>query len=179
MGKCVLHLTITFTNLSGTRENLDKTIRDLLQDNWTAGNITGTITPIFTSDTEEPDQLARPDGSALDEIRVNWVSRKRYSVDEFDTNGDYKHAWIQTVFLEVQGQSLTVMVDMEDEIHRILWENRPNGGTRLNKSDGSASEIAFFEDSEPEFERLQPDSEDDQTPTSQAELKMVYYKTKT
>jgi len=35
-------MTITFTNLSGTRENLDKTIRDLLEDNWTASNITVT-----------------------------------------------------------------------------------------------------------------------------------------
>jgi hypothetical protein len=172
-------LTITFTNLSGTRENLDKTIRDLLQDNWTAGNITGTITPIFASDTEEPDQLARPDYAALNEVRVNWVSRKRYNEDDFDTNGDYKHAWVQEVFIEVQGESLLVMVDMEDEVHRILWENRPNGATRLNKSDATASEVAFFEDSEPEFERLEPDSENDQTPTSQATLRMIYYKTKT
>jgi hypothetical protein len=68
---------------------------------------------------------------------------------------------------------------MEDEVHRILWENRPNGATRLNKSDGAASEVAFFEEAEPEFERLEPDSDDDQTPTSQAELKMVYFKIKT
>jgi hypothetical protein len=68
---------------------------------------------------------------------------------------------------------------MEDEVHRILWENRPNGSTRLNKSDGNPSEVAFFEESEPEFERLEPDDEVDQTPTSQAELKMIYYKIKT
>ena len=46
-------------------------------------------------------------------------------------------------------------------------------------SNTQASEVAFFDDSEPEFERLEPDSEQDDTPTSQAELKMVYYKTRT
>ena len=172
-------MTITFTNLSGSRENLDLTIKDLLSDNWTAGNITGTITPDFQCDTEEPDQLARPDESALDVVRVNYVSRTRMDPDQFDFNGDDKHAWMCTVFIEIQGQSLQVLLDMEDEVNRILWENRPNGATRLPKSDTADSEVAWFEDSEIEFERLEPDSEDDQTPTSQGELRMVYFKIKT
>jgi len=172
-------LTVTFTNLSGSRENLDKTIRALLEDNWTDSNITGTITPFFQSDTEEPDQLARADGSALNDVRVNYASRTRLDPEDFDVNGDNKHGWVQTLFIEIQGESLQVMLDMEDEVHRILWENRPNGATRLNKSDGSASEVAWFEDDEPEFERLEPEGEDDQTPTSQAELKLIYFKTKT
>jgi hypothetical protein len=171
-------MTVTFTNLSGSRENLDKTIADLLSDNWTASNITGTITPYFASDTDEPDQLARPDGSFVDEVRVNYSNRLKYD-GEFEVNGDDKHAWVCTCFIEIQAQSLQVLLDMEDEVHRILWENRPNGSTRLNKSDGNPSEVAFFEESEPEFERLEPDDEVDQTPTSQAELKMIYYKIKT
>jgi len=171
-------MTVTFTNLSGSRENLDKTIADLLSDNWTASNITGTITPYFASDTDEPDQLARPDGSFVDEVRVNYSNRLKYD-GEFEVNGDDKHAWVCTCFIEIQAQSLQVLLDMEDEVHRILWENRPNGSTRLNKSDGNPSEVAFFEESEPEFERLEPDDEVDQTPTSQAELKMVYFKIKT
>jgi len=158
-------MTITFTNLSGSRENLDKTIRALLENNWVAGNITGTITPIFQSDTEEPDNL-------------NYSSRTRLDQDDFDVNGDDKHGWMQTLFVEVQGESLQVMLDMEDEVHRILWENRPNGANRLNKSTGASSEVAWFEEDEPEFERLEPDGEDDQFPTSQAELKLVYFKTK-
>ena len=171
-------MTVTFTNLSGSRENLDKTIADLLSDNWTASNITGTITPYFASDTDEPDQLARPDGSFVDEVRVNYSNRLKYD-GEFEVNGDDKHAWVCTCFIEIQAQSLQVLLDMEDEIHRILWENRPNGSTRLNKSDGNPSEVAFFEEAEPEFERLEPDDEVDQTPTSQAESKMIYYKIKT
>lgn len=172
-------MTITFTNLSGSRENLDKTVADLISDNWTASNITGTITPYFAADTNEPDQLARPDGSFINEIRVNYSSRTKYDGDDFEVNGDDKHAWVCTCFIEIQGESLQVLLDMEDEVQRILWENRPNGSTRLAKSNTQASEVAFFEDSEPEFERLEPDTEQDDTPTSQAELKMVYYKTRT
>ena len=172
-------MTVTLGNLVGTRENLDKTIRGLLETNWTAGNITGTITPLFESDTEEPDQLARPDGSTLDSIRINYSSRQKWESDELDTNGDDKHNWVCIVFIEVQGQSLTIMQDMEDEVNRILWENRPNGSTRLDKTDGNDSEVSFFEESELEFERLEPESDDDQTPRSQAELRMVYFKTKT
>lgn len=172
-------MAITFTNLVGARENLDKTIADLLSDNWTASNITGTITPFFSNDTDEPDQLARPDGSYVNEIRVNYSSRLKYETEEFELNGEDKHAWVCVCFIEIQAESLQVLLDMEDEVHRILWENRPNGSTRLNKSDGNPSEVAFFEESEPEFERLEPDDELDQTPTSQAELKMVYFKIKT
>jgi hypothetical protein len=171
-------MTITFTNLSGSRENLDKTIRALIEDNWVAANITGTITPYFQSDTEEPDQLARPDGSTINDVRINYSSRTRLEQGDFDVNGDDKHGWMQILFIEVQGESLQVMLDMEDEVHRILWENRPNGATRLNKSTGASSEVAWFEEDEPEFERLEPEGEDDQFPTSQAELKLIYFKTK-
>jgi len=169
-------MTVTYTNLVGTRENLDLTIMDLLEDKWTAANITGTITPIFACDTLEPDQLARPDGAALNEIRVNFVSNERMDPEMFDTNGDGKHAWVTTVFIEPQGESLIVLLDFEREINRILWENKPNGATRLAKSNsGTSSEVAWFEDSVVEFERLEPDTEDDQTPISQAELKMIYF----
>jgi len=172
-------MAITFTNLSGTRENLDKTIRDLLEDNWTASNITGTVTPNFISDTEEPDHMARFDGGQMNEVRINFSSRMRYEIDNFEVNGDDKHAWVCTCFIEIQGESLSLLTELEDEVHRILWQNRPNGSTRLPKSDGADSEVAFFEDSEPPFERLEPENENDQTPTSQTELKMVYYKTRT
>ena len=172
-------MAVTFTNLSGSRENLDKTIRALLEDNWTASNITGTITPNFVSDTEEPDQLARADGAQMNEIRVNYSSRTRYEIDNFEVNGDDKHAWVCECFLEIQAESLQILLELEDEVHRILWQNRPNGGTRLPKSGGADSEVAFFEDSEPPFERLEPEADDDQTPTSQATLKMIYYKIRT
>jgi hypothetical protein len=115
----------------------------------------------------------------MNEVRVNYSSRTRYEIDNFEVNGDDKHAWVCTCFIELQGESLAILLELEDEVHRILWENSPNGATRLPKSNTQASEVAFFDDSEPEFERLEPDSEQDDTPTSQAELKMVYYKTRT
>ena len=168
-------MTVTYTNLSGTRENLDKTIRALLETNWTAANITGTITPGFQSDTEEPDQLARPDYASVNAVRINFSSNNLMDSDLFGVNGDNKLAWMTTLFIECQGESLVVLIDMEREVNRILWENKPNGATRLNKSGGSASEVAWFEESVVEFERLEPEGEDDQTPTSQAELKLVYF----
>lgn len=171
-------MAITFTNLSGPRENLDKTIRYLLEDNWSSSN-TGGITPYFASDTEEPDQLARQDNTAINEIRINWARRERLDPDTFDVNGDDKHAWKQVLFIEVQGEDLNAMTLLEDEVQRILWENRPNSGTRLNKSNGAASEVAWFEEDEIEFERLEPESDIDQFPTSQAELGLVYFKIKT
>ena len=174
----MVHLTVTFTNLSGSRENLDKTIRALLEDNWTASNITGTITPAFESDTEEPDQLARPDNSYVNAIRISIFSRERAEEDG-DYNGDDKHLWKFRLLVECQAEDLTVLLDFEDEINRILWENRPNSATRLNKSNGSASEAAFFEKSEIQFNRLEPQAEDDQTPTSQGELLIYYWRIKT
>ena len=47
-------MTVSFTNLSGTRENLDKTLRYRIQTNWTAANVSS-VTPTFESDTEEAD----------------------------------------------------------------------------------------------------------------------------
>ena len=96
-----------------------------------------------------------------------------------DFNGDDKHAWVFKILIEVQGESLAIMTLIEDEINRILWTLSPNSGTRLLKSDGASSEIAYFEDSEVTFNRIEPESEDDYTPISQGELVAYYYKLKT
>lgn len=180
MGFGVLYMTVTFTNLSGTRENLDKTIRDLLQDNWTAGN-TSSITPQFESDTEEPDGVARLDFTKSDVVRISLIAREYVGSDEDgDWNGDDKHLWKCTLAVEVQGQSLSILTLFEDEINRILWENRPNSATRLNKSDAAASEAGYFDKSEISFERIYPSpGETDYTPSSVAELVIYYYKIKT
>ena len=96
-------MAVTFTNLVGARENLDKTIADLLSDNWTASNITGTITPYFANDTDEPDQLARPDGSFVDEVRVNYSNRLKYD-GEFEVNGDESITRIEADTIAVRCQ---------------------------------------------------------------------------
>ena len=171
-------MAVSFTNLSGTRENLDKTIRYRLQTNWTSAN-TSSITPVFESDTESSDNLARQDDSYLNNIRINLFSRERIKDAEMDFNGDDKHAWVFKILIEVQGESLAIMTLIEDEINRILWTLAPNSGTRLLKSDGANSEIAHFEDTEVTFNRIEPESEDDYTPISQGELVAYYYKLKT
>ena len=171
-------MAVIFTNLSGARENLDKTIRYRLQTNWTAANVSG-ITPKFESDTEESDSLSRQDESHLNAVRVGLFSRERVTDVNMDFNGDDKHAWVFKILIEVQGESLAIMTLIEDEINRILWTLSPNSGTRLLKSDGANSEIAYFEDSEVTFNRIEPESEDDYTPISQGELVAYYYKLKT
>lgn len=168
-------MAVTFTNLSGSRENLDKTIRFRLETNWTAANVSN-ITPQFESDTEEADSLARQDESALNSIRIGLFSRERAKDADMDFNGDDKHAWLFRILIEVQAESLTIMTLIEDEINRILWTLSPNSGTRLLKSDGANSEIAFFEDSEVTFNRIEPPSKDDYSPISQGELVAFYYK---
>lgn len=169
-------MTVSFTNLSGTRENLDKTIRYTLQTNWTSANVSN-ITPKFESDTEEADAMAMPDDSVLNVVRVNLFSRERSK--EMDVNGDDKHKWIFRLLIEIQAESLTILTKIEDEINRILWNLAPNSSTRLYKSDGSASEAAYFENSEITFNRISPQSETDFTPVSQAELEICYFRIKT
>ena len=168
-------MAVTFTNLSGARENLDKTIRFRLQTNWTSANVSS-ITPQFESDTEEADSLARQDESALNSVRIGLFSRERAKDADMDFNGDDKHTWLFRILIEVQAESLTIMTLIEDEINRILWTLSPNSGTRLLKSDGANSEIAFFEDSEVTFNRIEPASKDDYSPISQGELVAFYYK---
>lgn len=171
-------MAVSFTNLSGTRENLDKTIRYHLQTNWTAAN-TSSITPKFESDTESTDNMARQDDAHLNSIKVNLFSRERVKDANMDFNGDDKHTWSFKLLIEIQGESLSVMTQLEDEVNRILWTLAPNSGTRLVKSDSANSEAAFFEDSEVTFNRIDPNGEDDYTPISQGELVIFYYKVKT
>ena len=171
-------MVVSFTNLVGSRENLDKTIRYHLQTNWTSAN-TSSITPVFESDTESIDGFARQDDSYLNNIRVNLFSRERTKDLELDFNGDDKHTWKFKLLVEVQAETLSLMTLFEDEINRIIWTLSPNTGTRLVKSDATNSEAQFFEDSEITFNRIEPNSKDDYTPISQGELVIFYSKIKT
>ena len=170
-------MTVSFTNLSGTRENLDKTVRYQLQTNWTAANVSS-VTPTFESDTEEADSMASQDSGSLNIVRIKLFGRERDS-ENGDFNGDGKHGWFFRVIIELQGESLSILTLMEDEVNRILWELAPNSATRLLKSDGASSEFSHFRDSEVTFNRVEPESEDnDYTPISQGELIAYYYKVK-
>jgi len=171
-------MAVTFRNLSGARENLDKTIRALLSDNWTSGN-TNSLTPDFESDTEEPDYLARVDETGPNKCYVSWILRQRIDDTETEALGDSIHLWEELIVIELNAESLSDLTLFEDEANRILWENRPNGSTRLAKSGGADSHIEYFDKTELSFERIEPDDENDVVPKSNAELIGFYYKNKT
>ena len=169
-------MVVTFPNLSGTRENFDKVIRALLEDNWNAAN-TSTITPQFQSDTEEPDKLARPDETDTDTVFVNLVAREIADDIEDEPNSDTIHAFETIINISIMSQSLPLLGLFEDEVNRILWEFNPNAGTRLNKSDATASEADRFDRSEITFERLEPaDDTFDVNPESEGQLGILWRK---
>jgi len=172
-------MTVTFRNLSGARENLDKTIRKLLSDNWNSVN-TNSLTPDFESDTEEPDFLARVDETGPNKCYISWILRQRTDdVEEVEALGDSIHLWEELIVVELNAESLSNLTLFEDEVNRIIWENRPNGATRLAKSDAADSHIEYFDKSELSFERIEPEDENDVVPKSNAELTGFYYKNKT
>jgi len=173
-------MAVSYVNLVGTRENPDKTIRALLEDNWDDTNITGAITPTFISDTEEPDFLARDDFSDVNLVTVSFVSTDRIDDSEDEPNGDSIHQFEHIVRIDFWVEDMVLSQEFIDEINRILWEFRPNGATRLNKSDASASEADFFDKTDLTFERIEPEEpENDPRPSWQAELIIMFRKNKT
>ena len=173
-------MAVTFRNLSGVRENLDKTIRYLLFSNWTSAN-TLNIKPDFESDTEEPDFLAQQDDTGPNKIYVSFIARSRSDDPEEEPLGDSIHLWQELIELEVHAESLELLLLFEDEVNRIVWENRPNSNTRLAKSGigGANSHIEYFDNSELTFERIEPDDDNDVVPKSTSGLIGWFYKNKT
>jgi len=172
-------MAVAWLNLVGTRENLDETIRNLLQENWTTANTEGVL-PDFESDTRQPDNLATDDDTGVHKIYCRFSGREKIDGDENIPNGDSIHRFIARVLIDIYADSLTQLLKFEDEVNRILWEKRPNNSTRIDKVDNTASEIAMFETSELQFERIEPEENTiDQSPSSQGELEMWVYKSKT
>lgn len=181
-------MTVTIRHLVGTRENLDITFQAHFINSWNATN-TSTITPIIESVTLLPHEMVEQDfatGPNLIRIRVDNRSRAEDEIDE--PNGDNSHIWRTVLIIDIWGESKELLGLFEDEVNRILWEIRPNVSVRLKKSDGADpplglgaqdSEVEFFENTEIEFEQLQPDSDVDQNPTSSGELICVWFKLKT
>jgi len=172
-------MAVTWLNLVGTRENLDETIRNLLQTKWTKAN-TEKILPQFESDTRQPDNLATDDDTGVHKVYCRHSGIELSNEDENIPNGDSIHRFIVRILIDLYADSLVQLRLFEDEVNRILWENRPNNANRINKVDGTASEIAIFENTELQFERIEPeDNAEDESPSSQAELQIWVYKNKT
>jgi len=173
-------MAIAYVNLVGTRENPDKTIRALLADNWDDTNITNAITPTFISDTEEPDFMARDDMTDENLVALSFVSTERVEDSEDEPNGDSIHQYRHIVRIDFWCEDMTASQEFIDEINRILWQFRPNGATRLNKSDTTASEADFFEKTDITFDRIEPeDPENSPRPSWQGELIIMFRKNKT
>lgn len=172
-------MTVTYINLSGTRESPDKTLRYRLQTHWTAANITGTITPIFQSAYEEPDYIADDDRANEDIVTITWLADQRIEDSTNEPNGDSIHHWIHILRIDVWAQDTLRLNEICDEINRIIWEYAPNSGTRLLKSDGANSEADYFEKTEITFERVEPvKSGIDFKPSTTGILEIHYRKAK-
>jgi len=172
-------MAVTWLNLVGTRENLDETIRNLLQTNWTKANTDNTL-PQFESDTRQPDNLATDDDTGTHKIYCRFSGREQIFSDDNTPNGDSIHRFIVRILIDIYGDSVDQLTLFEDEVNRILWENRANNANRINKVDGTASEIAMFENTEIQFERIEPPEDAiDESPSSQGELEIWVYKNKT
>ena len=170
-------MTVTIRNLSGTRENFDKVLDYHLTTDWNSSN-TGGITPDIENSTDDPDFMARQDYTGPNKIFINVSSRTRTTDSENDPNGDGSHEWNTEVVFDVWGENLEILGLFEDEINRIIWERSPSNSTRLVKSNGANSEAQYFQNSEVEFARIEPEGELDTNPSSQGFLTIVWFKDK-
>jgi hypothetical protein len=170
-------MTVTIRNLVGTRENFDKVLDYHLTTDWNSSN-TGGVTPDIENSTDDPDFLARQDFTGPNKIFINVSSRTRTTDSDNDPNGDGAHEWNTEVVFDVWAENLEILGFFEDEVNRIIWERSPDNSTRLVKSNGSNSEAQFFENSEVEFARIEPEGELDTNPSSQGFLIIVWYKDK-
>ena len=170
-------MTVSIRYLSGTRENFDKVIDYHLTTDWNSSN-TGGITPDIENSTDDPDFMARQDYTGPNKIFINVSSRTRTTDSENDPNGDGSHEWNTEVVFDVWGENLEILGLFEDEINRIIWERAPSNSTRLVKSNGANSEAQYFQNSEVEFARIEPEGELDTNPSSQGFLTIVWFKDK-
>lgn len=171
-------MTVAYRYLVGSKEPLDKTIAYHLTQNWTSAN-TSSITPVVENSVAEPDYEAQMDSTGLNKILINILSRQKIPVEEAqEPNSDYTHEWVTEISIDVFAENITLLQLFEDEVNRILWELAPNNATRLNKSDGSASEVAWFEENELEFQRLEPETSRNENPASEAILRCHWFKDK-
>ena len=168
---------VSYVNLVGSREAPDKTIRALLQNNWVAGNTLGK-TPVFQSESEEPDINIADDYADENQVTIAWFLSQRVQDQANEPNGDSIHHWMHRLVVNSYGETMAMALLMIDEINRIIWQFSPNGGTRLNKSDGSSSEADYFERTEIHFERIAPKSAIDNRPNFEGVLEIHFRKHK-
>jgi len=182
-------MTVTIRHLQGTREPLDIVIAAQLTATWNSSNITDTVTPTIEALTYIPSLNVDEDFATNPNIiKVQATRRYRTEEDEQEPLGDDSHTWYTDVEVNIWAESIVLLQEFEDEVNRILWEQRPNENDRLKKSDGveatlalgsQNSEVEFFEKTEIEFEFLGNDDESAGRVSSQGTLKCGWFKLKT
>ena len=138
--------------------------------------------PWHEDGTSQPDFLARFDRSGANKVYCEYAVRDRTEREDQEALGDSIHMWSARLFIDVFAETLAILTQFEDEVNRILWENRPDNNTRLMKTDATASEVELFEQTEINFERIEPDDDEatqDLIPSSQGQLVLQYIKNKT
>jgi len=180
-------MTITLRHLVGTREPLDIVIAALLNTKWTtpSGTSKPTIEALSYIPSMDIDEDMQTDPNI---IKISAINRNRLDAGE-EPNGDDSHSWVTEIDIDVWSESVSLLQQYEDEINRILWENRPNENVRLKKSNGveatlaqgtENSEIESFIDTEISFEFLGGDGDGAQSRvSSQATLTCLWFKLKT
>jgi hypothetical protein len=144
-------MSATIDHLSGDWENFDDTLRCWIYDNWTSSN-TRNITPEMLSpngrNTEETGSSFQKnsfvwfDNESEDEIVFNVLN----SIVNQDESSVSLQSLSSEVAIDIQAVDSELAQLIGLEINRIIMENYPNSGTRINKTDGASSAISTFGD---------------------------------
>ncbi len=137
-------MTITYVSLVGTFEEIDEVIRYNLENNWSSAN-TNSKTPDFSSATSINQTYAWIGKSSYKINAVVVNTDTAYPILEERAIGDTLQGMEQLIFIDVWAKDKIGLGLNMREIDRILWEANPNSGTRINKSDTTASHIHRFE----------------------------------
>jgi hypothetical protein len=144
-------MSATIDHLSGAWENFDDTLRCWIYDNWTDSN-TRSLTP----------EMLSPNGRNTEQTSTSfvkngfvWFDNENedeivFNVLNTTVNADESSVSLQTLSSEVAFDIQAVDSELAQliglEINRIIMENYPNSGTRINKTDGTSSAISTFGD---------------------------------
>ncbi len=179
-------MTVTVRHLVGTKEPLDITIAAHITDNWNSSN-TSSVVPVVEPLSYIPSMNVEEDFQTNPNIiKTSIISTNRLIEDE--PLGDDSHYYSTEIVIDVWAETPTQLMLFQDEVNRILWEARPNGATRLKKSDGTKgvlvvgtqnSEVEFFENTEIIWEYIGSEDDIAQRVSSQGIIDCRWFKLKT
>lgn len=175
-------MTVTVRHLVGTKEPLDIVIAAHLTEDWTE-----TVVPVIEPLSYIPSMNVEEDFQTNPNmIKLSVINTERLQEDE--PLGDDSHYYMTEVVIDIWAETPTQLMLFQDEVNRILWEKRPNGATRLKKSDGNQapiavgaqdSEVEFFENTEINFDYIGAEDDVAQRVSSQGTLDCRWFKIKT